>query len=186
MDMRTLQHLRMDNTRFWRNCCGSWFHSWNKAYLRSNRKLGSPPYSKTRPLWCFGLHFPLICPSECGLVCAWPPFLCTTCTQMCEHVKYPISICRKRVGLIASWMETRKQCIQGKQQQLGSVVLWLFAFPGEHLKFPVYCIGTRKLSHLILHSLNTYGSPTIASATTTANSAGPEACLASGVESTTM
>ena len=30
-----------------------------------------------------------------------PPFMCTARTQMCGHVKDPISICRKRIGLTA-------------------------------------------------------------------------------------
>ena len=53
-----------------------------------------------------------------------PSFVCTTRTQMCAHVKDLISICRKRVGITAGGMETRKHYTQGKK--LGSAVLhWL-------------------------------------------------------------
>ena len=53
---------------------------------------------------------------------------------MCVHVKDPIYICRKGVGLTARGMETGKHCAQEKQKakkKLGSAVLWLLAFPGE-------------------------------------------------------
>ena len=36
-----------------------------------------------------------------------PPFVFTARTQICEHVKDPISICRKRVDLTAGGMETQ-------------------------------------------------------------------------------
>ena len=32
---------------------------------------------------------------------SWPPFLCTAHTQICEHIKDPMDMCRKRVGLTA-------------------------------------------------------------------------------------
>ena len=41
-----------------------------------------------------------------------PSFMCTARTQICAHVKNPISICRKRVGITAGGMETRKHCTQ--------------------------------------------------------------------------
>ena len=52
----------------------------------------------------------------CRLVCAWPPFVHATCTQIWIHVKDPIFICHKRVGLIliANGMDTRKQSTQEK------------------------------------------------------------------------
>ena len=62
-----------------------------------------------------------LCPAESPLVqtclCLTP--LCvygTIRTQICERVKDPISICRKRVGLTAGGMETRRQCTQGKKK----------------------------------------------------------------------
>ena len=72
---------------------------------------------------------------------------------MCAHVKDPISICRKRVGITADGVETRKDCthdislielvfnaqstakviiIRGKKQKtklVSATVLWLLAFP---------------------------------------------------------
>ena len=54
-------------------------------------------------------------PSESTLVqtclCLTPPplsplFICTERTHMCAHLKDPISVCRKRVGLTAGRMET--------------------------------------------------------------------------------
>ena len=47
----------------------------------------------------------------CWLVCAWPPFVCTACTQVCMHVKDHMAICHKRVGLTASGMVTQKCCM---------------------------------------------------------------------------
>ena len=38
--------------------------------------------------------------------------VCTARTQSHAHVRDPIPICRKRVGLTAGSMETRKQCTQ--------------------------------------------------------------------------
>ena len=38
---------------------------------------------------------------------------------MCAHVKDPISICCKRVGLTAGGMETRKHCRNGEKKELG-------------------------------------------------------------------
>ena len=74
-----------------------------------------------------------------------PPFVCAARTQICVHVKHPISICRKRVGITAGGMETRKYCTEGEgmagggggggggrdRNMLGSAVLWLLAFPEE-------------------------------------------------------
>ena len=58
--------------------------------------------------------------------------MCTTRTQICAHIKDPISICRKRIGLTAGGMETRKHCTQGKEEKSWLAlydVLWLLAFP---------------------------------------------------------
>ena len=41
----------------------------------------------------------------------FPPFMCAARTQICVHVKDPISICRQRVGLTAGGMVTQKQCV---------------------------------------------------------------------------
>ena len=48
----------------------------------------------------------------CRVVCAWPPFVCTTRTQIGAHVKDPISICRKILGFTAGSMEPQKYCTQ--------------------------------------------------------------------------
>ena len=53
----------------------------------------------------------------CRLVCAQLPFVCMTRIQICVHVKDPISICHKRVGLIASGVEIQKHCTQGKRKK---------------------------------------------------------------------
>ena len=42
-------------------------------------------------------------PSSCVLY--------TARTNICAHVKHPISICRKRIGLAAGGMATHKYCI---------------------------------------------------------------------------
>ena len=81
--------------------------------------------------------------------------MCTARTHICAHVKDPISICRKRVGLTAGGMKTRKHCVQEekekKKKMLGSAVLWLLAFPGgKQPEFAVHCTGTRKLSSNLL------------------------------------
>ena len=57
------------------------------------------------------------------------PFVCTAGTQMCAHVKDPISICRKRVDLTAGGMKTRK-LHTGKISWVARE-LWQLAFPGE-------------------------------------------------------
>ena len=72
----------------------------------------------------------------CKHVCASTPFVCTAHTHMCAHVTVPISICRKRVGLTAGGIETRKYCTQGGGRGggggggRGNAVLWL------HARFP--------------------------------------------------
>ena len=58
----------------------------------------------------------------CRLLCAWPPFVCKAHTQMCVHVKDPVAICRKRVGLKASGMDTQKHCTQEQTNQKSWVV----------------------------------------------------------------
>ena len=80
-----------------------------------------------------------------------PPCVCTARTHMCAHVKDTISICRKRVGLTAGGIETRKHCTQKEKKKLGRAVQWLFAFPGgkSSPNLPCIALGTRKLSSLI-------------------------------------
>ena len=79
----------------------------------------------------------------CRLLCAYPPFVCTAHTQMCPHVKDPISMCRKRVGLTASDMETQKHCTQKERKKAG-----LLAFPRKSSpSFP--CIALGQDSYLI-------------------------------------
>ena len=64
-------------------------------------------------------------------LCLTPLFVYTARTHICTHVKDPISICRKRVGLAACDIETRKHCTQEKKTTLVSTVQWLLTFPGE-------------------------------------------------------
>ena len=88
-----------------------------------------------------------LCSSESTLVqncLCLTPFVCTARTHICAHVKYPISTCRKGVGLAAGCMETRKHCTQEKNRKknLGSTVLRLFPFPGESSpNFPCIALG---------------------------------------------
>ena len=56
--------------------------------------------------------------------------LSTARTQMCAHSKDPVSICRKRTGLTAGDMETRKHCTQGEKKKLRSAVLRVPTGPG--------------------------------------------------------
>ena len=49
--------------------------------------------------------------------CVWLLFACTARTQICAHVKDPISICRKRIGLTAGGIETQKYRTQGVQKR---------------------------------------------------------------------
>ena len=60
-----------------------------------------------------------------------PPLVCMAHTQICAHVKDPISICHNRLGLTAGSVETRKHCTHEKKKMLGSAILWLLVFPGE-------------------------------------------------------
>ena len=86
----------------------SWDWNVENSYLKT---LGSIPWRGR--VWN-GFSIP---PSQllCRFVCAWPPFLCTACTQICVHVKDPLSICRKRVSLAAGGMETQKHCTQKRK-----------------------------------------------------------------------
>ena len=64
--------------------------------------------------------------------------------KMCAHVKDPKSIYRKRVGLRAGGMETRKYCTQEKE--VDSAVLWLFALPGgKQSECPVHLHCDKKV-----------------------------------------
>ena len=72
------------------------------------KSLGSIPWRSRVKDSCFlslrvnsGAHFFLSCP---------PPFVCTALTQMCAHVKDPVSICRKRTDLTVGGMGTGKHC----------------------------------------------------------------------------
>ena len=60
----------------------------------------------------------IFCPSESTLVqpclCLNPLRVCAR-TQICAHVKDPISTCRKKVGLTAGGIKTQKHCTQGKK-----------------------------------------------------------------------
>ena len=73
--------------------------------------------------------------NSCADLIVPDPPLCvcvrTARTQIYAHVKDPISICYKRLGLTAGGMKTQKHCTQGTKKKLGSAVLWLLAFPGE-------------------------------------------------------
>ena len=104
-------------------------------------------------------HF-FFCPSESTLVqtcvCLTPLRVYSTHQNICAHVKDPISICRKRVGLTAGGMKTRKHVLHTRKKKLGSAVLWLFTFPGESSpKFPCIALGQErypiKIKSLILH-----------------------------------
>ena len=62
-------------------------------------------------------HLFSVHPSQllCRLVCARHPFVCMGCTQLWVHVKDPISICRKRVGLTAGGTQTWIHCTQEQE-----------------------------------------------------------------------
>ena len=110
-----------------------WSESWNS-------KPTTPGSIPRQAGW--GTVFLSLPPSQllCRLVCAWPPFVCAARTQICAHVNDPISICRKRVGLTAGGMETRKHCTQKKKKRW--VAPWLLAFPGENsANFPCMALG---------------------------------------------
>ena len=86
----------------------------------------------------------------CRLVCAWPPFVCTTHTQICVHINDPMSICLKRVGLTVDGMETWKHYTQKEKKKLGNAILWLLTFSGESSpNFP--CIVLGQESYLIFN-----------------------------------
>ena len=80
--------------------------------------------------------------------------MCTARTQICAHVKDPMSIGRKRVDLTAGGMETQKHCTQGKAA--GYIAPAVTSPRGKQPEFPMHCIGTRKLSNLILSNLKTH------------------------------
>ena len=61
-------------------------------------------------------------------------------TQICAHVKDPIPVCYKRVGLTAGGMEAKTEHT-GEEKILGSAVLW-------QPEFSVHCIGTTTKSNL--------------------------------------
>ena len=63
------------------------------------------------------------CPSESTLV-----ETCFSLTQMCAHVKDPISICHKTVGLTAG-VGKHENCTQGKEKS------WVTPYYGCSLSF---------------------------------------------------
>ena len=83
-----------------------------------------------------------------------PYFACTACTKICGHVKDPIFICCKRVGLTDSGMETRKLYTREKttpneQKKQGRACTMAVHFPQrKQAKFYVHCIETKD-SYLI-------------------------------------
>ena len=74
---------------------------------------------------------------------------------MYAHVRDPTSIYRKRVGLTAGGMDTRKQCIQDFFfNNLVSVVLRLLVFPEESI-LHVPCVALEQESYRIYYNLLT-------------------------------
>ena len=68
-------------------------------------------------------------PLLCCLVC--PFFVSTTSTNMCAHVKDPVSICCKRVGLTSGGRKTRKRYTREKKtKREWRCVLWPLAISG--------------------------------------------------------
>ena len=58
-----------------------------------------------------------------------PPFVCTPRTHMCAHVKDPIAICRKRVGL-SRWLWKHENTAHGvMKSSVAPYYGWLLAFP---------------------------------------------------------
>ena len=110
-------------------------------YLNGGRSSGvRAPQFQSEPWWGRVRKSFVIPPNQLRLVYAWPPpplFVCKARTQICAHVKDPISFCRKRISLTAGSMETSKHCTPRKKteekntKKIGSAVLWLLAFPGE-------------------------------------------------------
>ena len=106
---------------------------------------------------CMAL-FSIPCPSESTLVqtCLYLPPLPPSCLQhthnFCAHVKDPIFICRKRVGLTAGGMQDTKTRTTGKQKEkswVARAVIWLLTFLRKSsLNFPP-CIALGRDSHLI-------------------------------------
>ena len=96
----------------------------------------------------------LSCPSESTLgqtcLCLTPLRVYGKArTQMCAHVKDPIAICRKSVGLTDGGTETRTHCTQEKEEA-GKRRTMAARFPqGKQPEFQVNCNGTRKLYQLI-------------------------------------
>ena len=81
------------------------------------------------------------------LVCAWPHFMCTTHTQICVHIKDPISICCTRVGLTAGGTKTQKRVLTEKKSKKVWVAPYYGCrrFPqGKQLEFPVHALGQKK------------------------------------------
>ena len=121
-----------------------------------NGSVFSNPKTMGLPLWRGRVTTSFFCTSRVNSCADFvrAPLVCTARTQMCTHVKYPLSICRKsESGPHSQWHgNTKKTARRGKKQRkknnLGSAVLWLLAFPRESIpNFP--CIGSGNLSNLI-------------------------------------
>ena len=88
--------------------------------------------------------------------------LAQTCLCLCAqharthiggaHVRYPISIWRKRVGLTAGDMKNIKKTLRtGKtQEELNSDALWLARFPQEKISPNFPCIALGQDSYLMV------------------------------------
>ena len=123
---------------------------WSESRNSNPKTLGLTPWrGRVR-------HSVSIPPSQllCRLVwlCLPPPlspFVCTVRTQMCAHVKDPISICRKMTRPHSRWYGNTKTAHRGN--------MWVAPYYGCSLSpvgsspnFPCHCIRTRKLSNLNL------------------------------------
>ena len=84
-------------------------------------------FNKRRSFLTYWVKDSLLC---ADLFVSDPPFVCTARTQICAHVKDPISICRKRIGITAAGMEIIYETDLKRNRKLGSALLWLLAFPG--------------------------------------------------------
>ena len=74
--------------------------------------------------------------------------MCRACIQICAHIRYPIAICRKRVGRTA---EKNTKTVH-TEHKLGSTrrTMALLAFPGKSSpNIPCNAVRTRNLSNLI-------------------------------------
>ena len=96
---------------------------------------------------------PFFCPSELTLVqtclCLYrPPFVCVTCTQICAHVKDPISICHKR-GLTVGVFKHENIAHRKEKKSWVALYYGCSLSPGKAAQIPMHCIGTTKLLNQI-------------------------------------